>query len=218
LENRRSLFLFVLVLGLGLVFSGCGLFQDNVDSDIDVEELSVADALNAFIVDYNILVDAYVEQFIDFLEDDQVDESDPAVYDLDDEFTAVLAHYDELVMGGVVVDEETFKEMFIQYILWDYEGREIEYNNVVAIDYKYRYFIELTPETWGRIFPFDYSQKPLRGFLAMVERTLIFGESLNDLENNEIDSEEKYLDTISFSLVEYEDVFKVFYFLPYMKK
>jgi len=216
LEKRRSLFLFVLVLGLGLVFSGCGLFQDSVDPDMDIEELSVADTLNAFIGDYNSLVDAYVEQFINFLEDDQVDESDPAVYDLDEEFTAVLAHYDELVMGGVVVDEETFKEMFIQYILWDYEGWEIEYNNVVAIDYKYRYFIELTPETWGGIFPFDYSQKPLRGFQAMVERTLTFGEQVTDQENNE--SERKYLDPISFALVEYEDGFKVFYFLPFMKK
>jgi len=215
LKNR--LYLFSLVLVLALVFSGCGIFQDDIDTDIPVDEAMIADALNSFIVDYQILVGAYVEQLKEYLDDDQVDESDPAVYDLDEEFEAVLAHYDELVMGGYVVDEETFKEMFIEYILWDWEGWFIRNEGVVEIDYKYKYFIELPPQNWVGIFPFDYSEKPLRGFAAIVERTLTFGET-NEvlLENNELE-EEKRLINFYFSLVEYEDGFKVFYFLPFLK-
>jgi len=218
LDKGRLVFLMILALSLGLAFSGCGIFQNEIEPM--VEEIGIADTLNSFVSDYNDLVGAYLEQLKDLAEDPEKDQEDPAKYDLEEEFATLLEYYDLFLIEDWVVSEEAFKEKFIEDFLWEGPGKMVTEENVEKISYRYRYFNEIENLTELEYGSIEYSQEPLRLFQAFVETTITNGNEETIIpgkleNNNQPGKDEKKLEPFTFALVEYEDEFKVFRFFPF---
>ncbi len=200
LQKKRWLFL-ILVLALGMVFSGCDLFNDiDLDEEEILEDLTIANFLNEIINDFGEVL----QSFIDNSEyDDGLDELIfPEPGDLD--FSALFAHIDHIRWWGEVEGEEEIEEdmlerfsYFLEELLFD-EGVNIEdfEETVVLVNFQYKYFMEDI-----MLANDEYPQEELIFIWAMVIREIsINGESKETFVNT-------YLD-----IAPYPDKYKTVYF------
>jgi len=200
LQKKRWLFL-ILVLALGMVFSGCDLFNDiDLDEEEILEDLTIANFLNEIINDFGEVL----QSFIDNSEyDDGLDELIfPEPGDLD--FSALFAHIDHIRWWGEVEGEEEIEEdmlerfsYFLEELLFD-EGVNIEdfEETGVLVNFQYKYFMEDI-----MLANDEYPQEELIFIWAMVIREIsINGESKETFVNT-------YLD-----IAPYPDKYKTVYF------
>lgn len=201
LQKKRWLFL-ILVLALGMVFSGCDLFNDiDLDEEEILEDLTIANFLNEIINDFGEVL----QSFIDNTEyDDGLDELIfPEPGDLD--FSVLFAHIDHIrwwdkVEGEEEIEEEMLERFsyFLEGLLFD-EGVNIGdfEETVVLVNFQYKYFMEdIMLANDG-----EYPQEELIFIWAMVIREIsINGESKETFVNT-------YLD-----VAPYPDKYKTVYF------
>ncbi len=200
LQKKRWLFL-ILVLALGMVFSGCDLFNDiDLDEEEILEDLTIANFLNEIINDFGEVL----QSFIDNSEyDDGLDELIfPEPGDLD--FSALFAHIDHIRWWGEVEGEEEIEEdmlerfsYFLEELLFD-EGVNIEdfEETGVLVNFQYKYFMEDI-----MLANDEYPKEELIFIWAMVIREIsINGESKETFVNT-------YLD-----IAPYPDKYKTVYF------
>jgi len=195
----KRLFLLVVVLVVGLIMSGCGLFNDvDLNDDEIVEEQSIADFLNSLVNSFGVLV----QDFIDQTEEAEGVLEFPDADDLD--FFDLFGHLDEFLDGPGGMDEEDFKLVIVEdleyFVLgieafFDIERAEFNDTNIQA-GFQYKYFMEV-PAYYILENEQEYPQEELRFFLAMVEASV-----------NVDEEEEKEFRMMETFMVEYDDGFK----------
>ncbi len=197
LKNRK-LVLLPLALILGLLLSGCGLFND-VEVDVPTEELSKADFLNTLINDFADLVQSFIDET-------EYDDGwmTPGEDDLD--FSALFAHYDIFMLEGQILEEE----QLIEYMLEDMEYFVTEDLNISTEEFNdaeinfsltYKYFIEAPAEFIFWMEAVDYPQEEVKFLIAMAIQEITVDE----------ETEEQIVSSFVF-VAPYEDAFKVIYF------
>ncbi len=201
LQKKKWLFL-ILVLALGIVFSGCDLFNEiDIDEEEILEDLTIANFLNEIINDFGDVLQSFI---VNTGYDDGLDELIfPQPGDLD--FSALFAHIDYIRLWGEVEGEEEIEEdmlerfaYFLERLLFDERVALEDFEETdVLVDFQYKYFMEnimLANEE-------EYPQEELIFIWAMVIREIsINGESKETIVNT-------YLD-----IAPYPDKFKTTYF------
>jgi len=198
LLKNRKLVLLPLALILGLLLSGCGLFND-VEVDVPTEELSKADFLNTLINDFADLVQSFIDET-------EYDDGwmTPGEDDLD--FSALFAHYDIFMLEGRIVEEEDL----MKFMLDDLEDFVREDLNIPPEDFNdaeinfslnYKYFIEAPFEFIIGMEDVDYPQEEVKFLIAMAIQEITVDE----------ETEEQIVSSFVF-VAPYEDAFKVIYF------
>ncbi len=176
-----------LMLVLGLLFSGCGLFNDVDLDDVLPEELSRADFLNTLVNDFEAIVQSFIEQ-TEY--DDTEGWSFPEEEDID--FSDFLAHFDILMYYfEELVDEEEFIEELLydlEYFLTDsllpMADLDTEDFNDAEITFalQYKYFFEIPIFFLGDN---EYPQEPVEFLVAAAIRTItVDGEKFEEIFNS----------------------------------
>jgi len=198
----KKYFLLVTLLVLGLVISGCGLFNDvDLNDDEIVDEHSIADFLNSVVTSFGVLV----QDFIDQTEEVGGVLEFPDADDLD--FSDLFGHFDEILGDPGGWDEEDFKMTIIEdledFVLgieaaFDIDRPDFNETSIQA-GYQYKYFIEL-PSYYVLEDEQEYPQEELRFVIALVEVFV-----------NVDEEEEKDFREIDILLVEYDDGFRIIF-------
>lgn len=167
-----------LVLTLGLLFSGCGLFNDVDLDDVLPEELSRADFLNTLVTDFEPIV----QSFIDQTEYDDIEGwIFPEEEDID--FSDFLAHFDVFMyyFEELVEEEEYIKELMdeLGYFLTNHllpmaDLAAVDFNDAtISFALQYKYFFEIPIYFLGDE---EYPQEPVEFLVAIATRTITVDE------------------------------------------
>ncbi len=187
LQKKKWLFL-ILILALGMVFSGCDLFNDiNIDEEENLEDLTIANFLNEIINDFGDVLQSFIDNTT---YDEGLEELVfPEQGELD--FSALLTHIDHLRWWNKIESEEEIEEdmlenftYFLEELLFD-EGidpEEFEETDIL-VNFQYKYFVEDI-----MLANDEYPQEELKFIWAFVIREIsINGETKETLVNTFLD-------------------------------
>ncbi len=176
LKKRWGLLSIVLVLGL--LFSGCGLFNDVDLDDVLPEELSRADFLNTLVTDFEPIVQSFIDQteYDDiegwiFPEEEEIDFSDFLA-----PFDVFMYYFEELVSEDEFIKEimEDLKYFLTHNLLPMADLDPEDFNDAdISFALQYKYFFEIPIYFLGDE---EYPQEPVEFLVAIATRTITVDE------------------------------------------
>jgi len=218
---KNKLFLFFLIFSVGIIFSGCGLFNDiDLGEEPDLSDQAKAEFLNTFINDLETLVQEFIEETyyeepaVTVLLDDPyhyLNFPDPEDLDL----SQLLAHFDLFIIPNYyndwvlrsgapyLADEEEFSkyivdvlEEFLKDLLGANEIDQEDFNETdILVHFTYKYFYD---RPVFRVGQNDYPQEEMQFVeLIFTQKTTVNGNET-----------EKFQEGYA-SLAEYEADFKL---------